>query len=449
MKIFHFVAWFYPGPPGGSEAYVAAISRRMQQVGCDVTVIAPKPGIDGMESYGHEGVCVVRYPIPQDLTRPEVQGSTPWRGMEDLHRCIRRERPDIAHFHTFSTGIGLPEVRVARAVGARVFATCHFADYGYLCKRSTMMRWGDTQCDGIAEPVKCAECVLSDRLPRFAALLVSHFQLPLAALPERLRATLGLKQIIVHDLARHRELLDLCDTFFVPTQWGAEIMIANGAPPAKIRVVRVGLAHDRLSIKPGPDERPTERPVRIGYFGRIERIKGVLDLARAFAAVPKDAPLRLDFCGPVREGDSAAVAREARAILSGDPRVIFSPPVAPHDAPAVLSRYDVLCCPSVWVEAGPMVALEAFACGTPVIGSRIGGLADIVQCGVSGELVEAGDWRALSSVLKHIADDPRATVDFWRRNVPTPHTMQDVADEYVSIYRSVMSSQKHAALQGH
>ncbi len=437
LKIFHLVAWYYPGPPGGSEAYVATISRMMMKAGCNVRVVAPQEGIGGLQTYEHEGITVSRYPLPLDLTRDEVQGKRLVRGTEHLHDLIRRERPDIVHFHTFSTGIGVPEVQVARQTGARIFITSHLGGLGYLCKRGTMMRWGEWQCDGIASPAKCAACVLYDNVPRPLAWLLAGLPIPPTSVQGKLRTILGMRQFVAENLERQREVLDSCDAFFVPTQWSADTMLANGAPSGKIFIVRVGLAHNGIHAKPGPDERHTRPPVRIGYFGRFDYVKGISDLARAFVALPKDLPVQLEFCGPVSPGESAAVLAETKTIIGADSRVSFQPGVSPELAVAVLSRYDVLCCPSVCSESGPMVALEAFACGTPVIGTRIGGLAEMIKTGVSGELVDPGDWRALSRLLRRIAESPTETIDHWRRNLPTPRSMAQVADEYLSFYENI------------
>lgn len=439
LNAFHLVAWYYPGPPGGSEAYVATISRHMMQAGCRVRVVVPQCGISGIEAYQYDGVSVVRYPIPSFPTRKEVQGKTIVRGTEHLHDLIRRERPDIVHFHTFSTGLGIREMRVARQTGARVFVTSHLGGLGYLCKRGTMMRWGEIQCDGRAEPVKCTACVLSHHVPRRMATFMANLTVPTAGMPGKLKTLFGLRRLIADNLERQREVLQLCDAFFVPTQWAADTMFANGAPPGKIFVIRVGLAHDQVARKPGPEERPTRPPVRIGYFGRFDRVKGISDLARAFTALPKDLSLQLEFRGPLGPDESSAVLSETKAIIGDDPRVSFQPGVPPTEAFAVLAGYDVLCCPSVWFESGPMVALEALGCGTPVIGTRIGGLAEIVKPGVSGELVEPGDWRALSKLLRRIAENPAITVDSWRMNLPTPRTMAQVAADYLAIYDGVLA----------
>ena len=71
--------------------------------------------------------------------------------------------------------------------------------------------------------------------------------------------------------------------------------------------------------------------------------------------------------------------------------------------------------------------------GTPVVGTRIGGLAELVEDGVNGRLVPPGDVNALTSMLQGIIDSPSA-IDRWRENVPAARTMADVADDYLTLY---------------
>jgi glycosyltransferase involved in cell wall biosynthesis len=114
--------------------------------------------------------------------------------------------------------------------------------------------------------------------------------------------------------------------------------------------------------------------------------------------------------------------------------VAVEPAVSPADAPRVLGRWDLLCCPSLTLEGGPTVAIEAHAVGTPVIGARIGGLAELVTDGVNGRLIPPGDWRGLATCLREAASDPAGTIDRWRAAVPPVRTMDDIAADYLALY---------------
>jgi hypothetical protein len=95
------------------------------------------------------------------------------RGAERFHAWLARRRPDIVHVHTFVTGLGLAELKAARAVGARLFVTDHCGSLGWICQRGTMMRWGESLCDGICSPGKCAACALHKHgVPKPLALAV-------------------------------------------------------------------------------------------------------------------------------------------------------------------------------------------------------------------------------------------------------------------------------------
>ena len=114
-----------------------------------------------------------------------------------------------------------------------------------------------------------------------------------------------------------------------------------------------------------------------------------------------------------------------------------APAVSPEQVPSVLARYDALVVPSVAFEGGPTVVSEAHAVGTPVIGTRVGAMPELIDDGVNGALVDPRDWRALAAVLTDVATRPSATIDAWRSALPTPRTMDDVAADYESLYREL------------
>ncbi len=439
MRIVQAVGWYFPDSLGGTEVYVAGLSRRLQKAGHDVAVAAPAPGTGREYRYEHEGVPVYRYPTPARPTRDQCRGVTPARGADFFHRWLDQRRPDVVHFHTFVTGLGLAEVKRAKQGGARVICTTHSASLGFVCERGTMMRWGETPCDGICRPRKCAACVLHQRgIPKPAARLCAAIAAPVARVgqfvPGRCGTLLAMPHFVARNRRMQRELLETVDRFVLLTRQALEVVAANGGPRGKLALNRLGLSQPNVTRKPGPGTHPTRRPVRIGYLGRFDPIKGVHDLARAVAGLPREVPLCVEFRGPVRTERDRGVVRQLQAILRNEPRTTFAPAVAPDEVPRVLAAYDLLCCPSICLEGGPTVAIEAQAVGTPVIGTRLGGLAEIVADGRDGRLFEPGDWRGLAGVLKEVAADPAATVDRWRDGLPTPRTMDDIAADYLVLY---------------
>jgi len=250
----------------------------------------------------------------------------------------------------------------------------------------------------------------------------------------RFGTALGMPALIARNQAMQAEMIASVDRFVVLTQWALETVASNGAPSGKLALNRLGLSQPKPDPKPGPERQPARAPITVGYLGRFDRIKGVLDLARAAASLPPEVPLRVEFRGPEGGPAERAVVAEIRRLAAGDPRVAVEPAVSPADAPRVLGRWDLLCCPSLTLEGGPTVAIEAHAVGTPVIGARIGGLAELVTDGVNGRLIPPGDWRGLATCLREAASDPAGTIDRWRAAVPPVRTMDDIAADYLALY---------------
>ena len=440
MKIVHACGWYFPDSLGGTEAYVAAVCRRLRDAGHSVFIAAPDAGGVAQRSYMHEGVPVFRYSIPAKATRAETQGMVPTRGSEHLHRWLAEVRPDVLHVHTFVTGLGLHEIEAGLDAGARVIATTHAGSLGFLCQRGTMMRWGRRVCDGYVSPAKCAACELQHRgVPRPLAGVLSLIPPSVGQigrrLPGKLGTGVGMTDLIERNQERQRDLMRRVSRFVVLSDWAREAVLANGAPPDRVAVNRLGVrctTEESQRWRAIPKTR--NQAITVAYIGRFEAIKGVHDLARAVASLPADLPLRVQFRGPVTTLQDLAVVDELKRIVGMQRWVEFREPVAPDAVFEALRDVDVVVCPSRCVEGGPTVALEAQATGTPVIGTRVAALTEIVRDGVNGRLVAPGDWRALAQLLTQIARNPAATVDEWRTALPAIRTMDDVTRDYLKWY---------------
>jgi glycosyltransferase involved in cell wall biosynthesis len=439
VKVVQAAGWYHPDSVGGTEVYVAALARELRASGHDVLVAAPEPGLASPRTYEHDGCQVFRYPIPAAPTREEAQGDAVVRGAEQLHRWLEATRADVVHIHTFVTGLGLAEIRAARSAGSRVVVTTHASSLGYVCQRGTLMLKGESLCDGIVDASRCAECVLQHRgAPAIAGSALATLPAALshagAALPGRLGTALGMTHLITRNMARQRAMFEEIDAFVVLTEHAAAIVRANGAPASKVVVNRLGVRDEVVNAAPSP--RTAHEGVRMGYVGRFEDVKGVVDLAEAMRRVPPDISLRLEFRGPSQTDADRAIKAAVEQMLAGDSRVTIGPGVAPSQVATLLRSYDVLCCPSRCLEGGPTVALEAMALGVPVVAASVGGVAEVAADGVNARLVPPGDVNRLAAALLEVARDPGATICQWKTHLPMPRTMRDVAHDYLSLYSS-------------
>lgn len=191
------------------------------------------------------------------------------------------------------------------------------------------------------------------------------------------------------------------------------------ADPARVAVVQPGVDLDRFR-PPAGDRHAARMAARrhlglptagyvVGFVGRIQPLKAPDVLIRAVAALRQRDPALADevtvvICGgPSGSGlDRPTALIELAASLGVADRVCFLPPRTGEDLPALYRAADLVAVPS-HNESFGLVALEAQACGTPVLAAAVGGLVTAVRDGVSGMLIDGHDpvdWaRALARLL--------------------------------------------------
>lgn len=135
------------------------------------------------------------------------------------------------------------------------------------------------------------------------------------------------------------------------------------------------------------------------YLGRLEKIKGVLTLAKAINLTDK---VNLIIAG---RGEAEPLMR-AELSKNNTNKIEFLGHIDSEKIIKLIQGAQFTIIPSEWYENNPMSALETMACGTPVIGANIGGIPEIVEDGVNGLLFEPGDYRQLSRHIRLLSDRP-------------------------------------------
>lgn len=190
-------------------------------------------------------------------------------------------------------------------------------------------------------------------------------------------------------------------------------------------------------LQPGP--LPRDTPVVLAY-GRLVRDKGFDIAIRAFAELVQRVPaarLVIAGDGPARE-ELEALAATCGAAGS----VEFSGPVSPEAVPALINTATVVVVPSRWDEPFGLVALEAALMSRPVVATRAGGLAEVVEHGVTGFVIEKEDVVALTSAVGHLLDHPGEAERIGsaaRRRALRLFAWGRCVDEYDRLYHQVHS----------
>ncbi len=238
--------------------------------------------------------------------------------------------------------------------------------------------------------------------------------------------------------AAFREMASEVDHIVAVCNWVHDVLLLNYIPAAKLSISRHGInwAADTIAPVPSSTHRPRDE-MRLAFVGRLDTTKGLHVLIKAFRTAPSN--ISLDVYGVVQNSANAAYRKEMLDLASGDPRISFRKPMGTHEVFFHLPQYDFLAVPSQWIETGPLVALEAFAAGIPVIGWNLGGIAEIVRDGVDGLLIEPDSIMGWSATLRRVAEDAKLRAQL-KAGVRPPRTSQEVAREMLTLYESLLRS---------
>ena len=124
-------------------------------------------------------------------------------------------------------------------------------------------------------------------------------------------------------------------------------------------------------------------------------------------------------------------------LAAGDGRVAFRPALSPHAVVKEMRACSLVAVPSRWLETGPLVVLEAFAAGTPVLGARLGGISELVTDGENGVLLPPDNPQRWAREIARMAADPARLLRL-RQGVRRPRSMADVAQDMASLYRTML-----------
>jgi len=180
-------------------------------------------------------------------------------------------------------------------------------------------------------------------------------------------------------------------------------LCADATGRTDISVISPGVDHARFHPSGHSRECGTDDPIVL-FVGAMHPRKGADVFARAIPLL-SDLPARFVFAGP-----SGALEPEVRLIVSRSDvrdRVEFRGQMSSEQLPIVLAEADIFVFPTVWgTEGFGMVAVEAMACGVPVVASRVGAIPEVVLDEKTGLLFEPGDPADLASKVRLLLGDP-------------------------------------------
>jgi glycosyltransferase involved in cell wall biosynthesis len=240
---------------------------------------------------------------------------------------------------------------------------------------------------------------------------------------------------VARRLEKAREVFDTVDLFVAPSAaLGAEYR-RLGLPAAKLRVSDYGFARfDAVPRTPGDK-------LRIGFVGTLVWHKGPHVLIEAIQGLPTEKfELKL-YGDPNVFPDYVRTLRE----LAQNAPVRFMGGFDQSRTREVYAEIDVLVVPSLWPENSPLVIHEAFMAGVPVVGSRQGGIPELVTHDKNGLIYEAYSSADLRAALKRLIDQPDLIRRF-ARELPAVKSIEQDAAEWEGVYQSLVAHAEPAGV---
>lgn len=210
------------------------------------------------------------------------------------------------------------------------------------------------------------------------------------------------------DKDKEYELFKLAESVTSPSQSLAKLISKKWNDHKAIAVIPYPF-DCRRELLEIPVKPVVSRPLKITYIGRLEKRKGIFVLMKAIPFLLKLFPGTLfSFVGkalpsPRRGDDMAAYLTGKLKIYSQNLKLSGFQPYS--KLPVILADTDICIFPSLW-ENFPNVCLEAMAAGRVVIGTDNGGMADMIQNGVSGILIPPDSSKAIIKAVKELAEAP-------------------------------------------
>lgn len=359
MRVLIVSNLYYPNIIGGAEKVAQNLAGALVDRGHDVAVVTLKDPRGRPELVEANSVRVHYLPLrnlyftfPQKKRTPVTKAL--WHALDiynpfmiaPIAAVIAAERPDVVNTHNVA-GFSSSAWVAAKRLGTPLVHTCH--DYHLLCVRSNMISQGGRNC---TRP--CVHC--------------TYHSWPRRKLSHLVDVAIPVSQFV---LDRHE-------------QFGC-------FPSAEKVVIHDRNTSDYVLPEPKPCGEP-RGPLRFGFLGRLHPAKGIGLLLRSFLELDPGAAQLI-----VAGHGEASYERKLKTMADRRREIRWLGFVPPDE---LLRQVDVLVVPSLWNDPSPLVVTECLAHGLPVIGSRRGGIPELMGEG-TGWTFDPDEPGALVVTLQH------------------------------------------------
>ena len=321
--------------------------------------------------------------------------------IDDIFRdYVKLVQPDVVHIgHLSHLSTQIPII-AKKEFGLPVLFTIH--DFWMFCHRGQMINSETWKICPLPNTPHCTRCA------------AHHYQ----------------NQNFSTELVREREdhikhVTDCIDVFFAPSHTLEKFFIDMGIDKNKIFYSKYGFNVSKISKR----QKQQHDTITFGFMGRIIYTKGVHLLCEAFCKLKGNAHL-------VIWGDAENEYGRKLKKKYPNERIEFKGCYHNDDLQEVLNSFDVLVCPSIWLENAPLVIQEAQCAGIPILTSNKGGMTELVHNGEDGYTFELGNANDLLSKMQDIVNNPQKLMSL-KSSVEQVRSIKEDADFCMQKYEQL------------
>lgn len=357
MKICFISNLYPPYQVGGAEVYVKTIAEELAKKGNEIIVITTSPS---NKDYAEKinGVKILRIAIPNIYpmyahTKSNIFLKPLWHLIDiwnpfaylKIKKILKNEKPDIVHIHNYK-GFSLSVFDAVNSLKIHFLFTLH--DYSLICPKANLLNRKEEICN--KPSILC----------KFYRILQRRL------LNDKVKLVLAPSQFVLDFL--HKE------GFFKNSK---RVKLPLGI---KIRKKKIKKDYNIIDIL---------------FVGNVSKHKGVHILIKAFKKI-KEKKVRLHIVGKGKD------LEYFKKLAGNDKRIKFYGFVDKKTLDKLYEKANIVVVPSIWYDNSPVVIYEALQNGCIVIGSRIGGLPELIKENVNGFLFPAGNSKALKNKLEKL-----------------------------------------------
>jgi glycosyltransferase involved in cell wall biosynthesis len=333
---------------------------------------------------------------------------------QDVREVLDKFRPDLVHAHNTFMMISPSAYEACNEAQVPIVQTLQ--NYRLLCPAGLFFRDGHV-CE------ECADYGLL-RSVRHGCYRDS-------------RPTTAAVALMLKTHRERRTWSDAVTGYVVATEFARQKFIAGGLPAEKIYV-------KPNFVDPDPGERCGPGQYAL-FAGRLSPEKGVSTLLTAWSRLGISIPLVIVGDGPLRS------ILEKQTAEKGLSQVTFRGRLNAAETRVAMKQATFLVLPSLWYEGFPMVMAESLACGTPVLGSRLGAIQEIIADGRTGLHFAPGDPVDLAEKVEWAWSHPAEVTAMGqeaRRNYETHYSPETNYAQLMAIYQQAIGTHVESRGQG-